>query len=347
MSDSAHASAPAPTAVSPSRAAAPRQVVLVTGSSTGFGRLTAETLARQGHTVYASMRGVAAHNAAHARDLATLAARDGLALRVVELDTGDDASVEAAVARVVAEAGRVDVLVNNVGQGSWGVAEGYTTAQVRDLFETNVFSAVRATRAVLPHMRAQRAGLLVQVSSLIGRLVLPAMVPYSAVKHAVEALAEGYRYELAALGVDSAIIEPQSHPTAGSLEKIVQPGDRDRVAAYGGFAAWSDAAYQGNDQSLRGDQAPNPQDVADAVARLVAQPFGQRPLRTLVGGPMTQLVRPVNAVTEQVQQQFLGFVGLTELAAQRPVVGAPNGADTSGAGTFAAATPDAGSVGAA
>jgi len=294
------------------------RVVLVTGSSTGFGRLTAETLARQGYMVYASMRDIAGRNAAHAAALSGLAARDGLALTPLEMDTSDEASVAAAVAHVVERSGRLDVLVNNVGQGAWGVAEAFTMSQVAALFETNVLGAVRTARAVLPVMRAQRAGLLVQVSSLIGRLVLPAMVPYSAVKHAVEAYAEGWRYELAPLGVDSVIVEPQSHPTAGSLDKIVQPADGDRAAAYGPFAGWSDGAFRGNDESLRGAGAPNPQDVADAVARLVALPFGARPLRTLVGGPMTQLVTGINAATEQAQAQLLGFVGLTEMLAQHP-----------------------------
>jgi NAD(P)-dependent dehydrogenase (short-subunit alcohol dehydrogenase family) len=291
-------------------------VVLVTGGSTGFGRLTAETLARQGHSVFASMRnvGVGGRNASHAVEFKDLAERDGLALEVVEIDTGDEGSVKRGVAEVARKAGRIDVLVNNVGQGSWGLVEAFTTEQQKDLFETNFFSAYRMNRAVAPLMRERGSGLIVQVSSLIGRLVLPFMVTYSTAKHAVEALAEGYHYELAPLGIDSVIVEPQSHPTQGSLHKIMKPADAERLEAYGELAGRSNAMFEDNDRMLTGEGAPDPRDVADAVARLIATPAGERPLRTTVGGPMTQLVRPINRATEGAQAQLLQFMGLEELS---------------------------------
>jgi NAD(P)-dependent dehydrogenase (short-subunit alcohol dehydrogenase family) len=290
------------------------KVVLVTGASTGFGRLTAETLARQGHRVFASMRDTGGRNASHAAEVRNLAERDGLALEVVEIDTGDEASVERGVAEVAGRAGWIDVLVNNVGQGSWGLAEAFTTEQQRDLFETNFFGAYRMNRAVAPLMRERGSGLIVQVSSLIGRLVLPFMVTYSTAKHAVEALAEGYRYELAPFGVDSVIVEPQSHPTPGSLGKILKPSDADRLAGYGELAERADVMFEGNDEMLTGEGAPDPRDVAAAIARLVATPTGERPLRTTVGGPMTQLVGPINQATEGVQAQLLQFMGLEDLS---------------------------------
>lgn len=289
------------------------QTILITGTSSGFGRLAAETLARQGHRVFAGMRDPAGRNAGAAGDLRAPADRDNHALTVVEMDVLDDASTAAAVRRVLDEAGRIDVLVNNVGQGSWGLTEGFTTAQVEALFATNVFGAVRADRAVLPAMRGQGSGLLVHVSSLIGRLVLPYMTPYSAAKHALEALAEGYHYELAALGIESVIVEPQSHPTSGSLHRIVMPQDTEAAGAYGPLSSRGAAMFEDNDAMLTGPDAPDPQDVADAIARLVATPAGARPLRTLVGGPMTQLVEPINATTAAVQEQLLGFVGLADL----------------------------------
>jgi len=220
---------------------------------------------------------VGGRNASHAADLGALAERDGLALDVVEIYTSDEDSVERGVAEVVEKAGRIDVLVNNVGQGSWGLAEAYTTEQQKDLFETNFFSAYRMNRAVAPHMREQSSGLIVQISSLIGRLVLPFMVTYSTARHAVEALAEGYHYELAPFGVDSVIVEPQSHPTQGSLHKIVKSADAGRLAAYGDLARRADAMFEDNDRMLTTEGAPDPRDVADAVARLVATPAGQRP----------------------------------------------------------------------
>lgn len=289
------------------------QSILITGTSSGFGRLAAETLARQGHQVFAGMRDVGGRNAGPSAELREHAERDGHALTVVEMDVLDDASTTGAVSAVLDHAGRIDVLVNNVGQGSWGLTESFTTDQIEALFATNVFGSVRADRAVLPTMRSQASGLLIHVSSLIGRLVLPYMTPYSAAKHALEALAEGYHYELAALGIDSVIVEPQSHPTAGSLHKIITGADTNAGSAYGPLSDRSSAMYHDNDAMLTGPDAPDAQDVADAIARLVTTPAGQRPLRTTVGGPMTQLVEPINTTTAAVQQQLLGFIGLTDL----------------------------------
>ncbi len=289
-------------------------VVLITGTSSGFGRLTAETLARQGCHVFAAMRDVRGRNAQAARELPAAAVADGHALEVIEIDTGDDVSVERGVGELLGRAGRLDVLVNNVGQGTWGVVEAFTAAQLQHHFDVNVFSAVRLNRAVLPSMRERRSGLIVQVSSLIGRLVLPFMTQYSAAKHAVEALTEGYRYELAPFGVDVAIVEPQSFPTQGSLNKMVFPEDQARVEAYGELAQRSQGLFTYNDQVLRSGQGGNPQDVADAIARLVAMAPGTRPLRTVVSNGMGQLVEPINAVTQEMQRQLLAFANLSDLA---------------------------------
>jgi NAD(P)-dependent dehydrogenase (short-subunit alcohol dehydrogenase family) len=168
-------------------------VILITGTSSGFGRLTAETLARGGHRVYAGMRAIGTRNAPAAAELTALAQDAGWDLHVVQLDAGDAASLDTAVTAVVEAAGRLDVLVNNVGVGSWGMTEAYDMDQVQQILETNFLTAVRAARAVLPQMRKQGSGLLVQVSSGVGRFVMPYMTLYSAAKHAVDALAEGYR----------------------------------------------------------------------------------------------------------------------------------------------------------
>lgn len=290
------------------------KVVLLTGSSSGFGRLTVETLARQGHTVFASMRDAKGKNAGSAEALLNQASRNGWDLHVVDIDITDDSSVRKGVDEVVGKAGRLDVLVNNAGQGSWGVTEGFTEDQLEHIFDVNVFGAARMNRAVLPHMRKQGSGLLIHISTLAGRLVIPFMVNYAAAKHALEALAEGYNFELSRFGVESVIIEPQSYPTDGSLNKMLRPQDDARVEAYGDFAKQGEQMFQYNDQQLRGDEASNPQDVADAVAKLVHTPAGQRPLRTVVGGPMTQLVQPINQTNDQVRKQLYGFMGFGEHA---------------------------------
>ena len=128
-----------------------QQVVLITGTSTGIGRLIAETCARQGYAVFASMRQLVGRNAAHGAALRTLAEAEGLSLHVVELDVTNDASVEHAVQTVLQEAGRIDVLVNNAGVSAVGITETFTPEQAQQLFEVNVFGAIRMNRAVLPH----------------------------------------------------------------------------------------------------------------------------------------------------------------------------------------------------
>src|SRR5580704_17217831 len=182
-----------------------KQVVLITGSSTGFGRLFADTLARSGHTVFATMRDPRGRNAKNDSEIGALAEKHSLLIHVLELDVTDDASVERAVDAVVAKAGRIDVAINNAGYSLTGLAEAVTTEQARRLMDTNFLGPVRVNRAVLPHMRRQRSGVLVHVSSGAGRVILPSAGFYCASKFALEALAESYRYELAQQGIESVI----------------------------------------------------------------------------------------------------------------------------------------------
>ena len=287
------------------------KVVLVTGSSSGFGRLTAETLARQGHQVYASLRGASGRNAAVGAELRELASAESLSLKVVELDVTDDASVDRAVNQIIQESGRIDVLVNNAGAVYMGPTEAFTVEQVRQQFETNFFSIVRMNRAVLPHMRRQGSGLLVYVSSVLGRLVFPFTGIYNASKFAVEGLAESYRYELGPLGIDTAIVEPGAFPTA-IFSRVGTPDDAERSAEYQALAPIQEQMTAGLQEMLSGSDAPNPQDVADAVATLVATPTGERALRTLVGQDAVAATY-LNQVAEQTQSVLLAQMGMSEL----------------------------------
>ncbi|HWC20356.1 MAG TPA: SDR family oxidoreductase, partial [Terriglobales bacterium] len=170
--------------------------VLVTGTSSGFGKVIAETLSRKGYQMFASMRNASGRNSSARNELLDLAAREGLALSVIDLDVTDDESVERAVAQVIADAGKIDILINNAGYALWGLTEAFTVEQAKQIFDTNFFGIVRMNRAVLPHMRRQREGLIIHITSAAGRGVLPGMGLYTATKFAVEALAECYRYEL-------------------------------------------------------------------------------------------------------------------------------------------------------
>ena len=190
-----------------------KQVVLITGSSTGFGRLIAENLARRGHSVFATMRDPGGRDATNASQIRSLAKRESLALNVLELDVTNDVSVQRAVNICVEHAGRIDIAINNAGNALMGLAEAVTAEQVQQIMDTNLFGSVRVNRAVLPHMRRQRSGLLLHMSSGAGRVIFPAFGLYCATKFALEALAEAYHYELAAQGIESSIVEPGGYMT--------------------------------------------------------------------------------------------------------------------------------------
>ncbi|WP_257450569.1 SDR family oxidoreductase [Archangium lipolyticum] len=289
-----------------------QQSILITGSSTGFGRLAAETLARKGHIVFAGMRGIHRRNESAARELNELARRENLRLHVLELDVTDDASVRTAVDRVLETAGRVDAAVNNAGMMATGLDEGFTDDQLQALFDTNVFGVQRVIRAVLPHMRERRSGLLLTVSSNMARITFPFLGIYCASKRAVEGLAESYRYQLAPLGIDSVIVEPGGYPTA-LFTKIVTPEDTARVDSYGPLAELPQKMFGGLAASLRGPDAPNPQEVADVIARLIETPVGSRPLRTIVDHHLGDALKTLNEVSANVHEQLLTAHGMGEL----------------------------------
>ena len=278
-----------------------KRVVVITGASTGFGRLLAEALAGRNYRVFATMRGVNGKNATAARELRALT-------EVVELDVTNDTSVERAVADVMAAAGRIDILINNAGRVVNGVSEAITLAQVQALMDTNFYSVVRTCRAVLPAMRRQGSGLLLHVSSGAGRIVLPAMAYYCASKWAMEALAESYRYELAAQHIDSVILEPGSYKTAiaGNLE---QAADTARTTTYGPVNGIADSIMHTLEQ-IAGD----PTEIVEAVIRIIETPFGQRQLRYRVGGG-AQGVQQLNAMSDELQKQLLTNFGIAAITA--------------------------------
>ncbi len=184
------------------------QNVLITGASSGIGKLTALTVARAGHHVYASMRELHGRNRQAAADMLEIGQREGLKIEVVELDVTVPESVSAAIARLTSTNTDIDVLVNNAGHMSIGIAEAFTEEQTHQQFEVNFFGPVRVSRAVLPRMRERGAGLIVHVSSIVGRLLFPACAFYCASKFALEAYAEVLHYELTGLGIDSVLVEP-------------------------------------------------------------------------------------------------------------------------------------------
>jgi len=290
------------------------QTLLVTGSTSGFGRLMVETLARQGYSVFAGMRDVAGKNAPAAEALRQVAEREQLALKVVELDVTDDASVGQGINAILGTTGRLDVVVNNAGVSYSGPLEAFTLEQVRQQFETNVFSVVRVNRAALPQMRTQGSGLLLQIGSIAGRLAMPYLGLYGATKFALEGLTESYRDELAPFGIDAAIIEPGTYPTSISANRQVAT-DAERFALYqAAMDAFMASFYAEN----RSATPPDPQEVADAVAQVIALPAGERPLRTVVAtAAQRQAPEAVNEAVAQATELFIQTLHLPVVTLKR------------------------------
>ncbi len=259
-----------------------KKVVLITGSSSGFGRLTAETLARRGYCVFASMRGVDGKNSGAAAEVLELARIENLDLHVVELDVTNDESVDAAVHAIVSEVGHIDVAVNNAGGGGMGPAESFTVEQVVQQFDQNYVGPHRVSRAVLPHMRRQNSGLIVNVTSTAGKISMPFLGHYAASKHALEALSEAYNFELADQGIDVVIVEPGAFPTP-IINKMVEPGDPEIVAGYAPSLDILQKFGEGMSEMLGGPDADDPQVVADVITALVEMPSGERPTRAVAG----------------------------------------------------------------
>lgn len=189
--------------------------VLITGTSKGIGLMTALTLARAGHTVYATMR-----NPARATELAEKAAQEGLPITISTMDVDSDESVAAAIGAIYAAGVEIDVLVNNAGVERNGSIEELPMAEFRAVMETNYFGAIRCAKAVLPRMRERRSGCMINVTSVAGRVAVSPLGPYAASKFALEALSEVLAQEMKAFNVRVAIVEPDiiDTPMAHEIE---------------------------------------------------------------------------------------------------------------------------------
>ena len=270
-----------------------KRTIVITGASSGFGLLTAKAFAADGWRVYATMRAPQGRSAPLAAELRSAG------VGVVQLDVTDDASVAAAAKTIHAEVPAIDVLVNNAGGAYFGIEEAYTPALVEQQFATNVFGPLRVNRAFQPAMRARKSGLVVYLSSVVGRMIVPFGGIYTASKWALEALAETSSYELAPFGIDVAIVEPGAFATdifsktagADDAACIASYGDVARVAA--GQAARVEAGSVG--------RAPN--DVARAILQLANAPAGTRPLRTVV--PNHPAVDAINAALAPIQAKII------------------------------------------
>ncbi len=298
------------------------KIILVTGSSSGFGRLTSEALARAGHTVFASMRDVAGRNARNAAEMAALSTPGGADLRPVELDVQSEASVNSAVERIIATAGRIDVVVHNAGHMMFGPAETFTPEQFAQQYDVNVLGTQRVNRSVLPHMRRRQEGLLVWVSSSSSAGGTPPYLsPYFAAKAAMDSLAVQYARELSRWGIETSIVVPGAFVKGTNhFAHAGAPADQARLAEYEagpykGFGAQIQRAFE----AIVPPDA-DPATVALGIVDVVNAPFGGRPFR-VHHDPAEDGASVGFAVLDRLRAEMLHRVGLADLLRPR----APDG----------------------
>lgn len=282
--------------------------VLITGCSSGFGHLATRQIAAAGHTVFATMRDPVGRNRAAADELSGL---DNV--RVLALDVTSDESVANAIAGIDAA---LDCVIHNAGMGVNGVAEASTPAQLSYVLDVNVVGVHRLNRAVLPAMRAQRSGLLIYVSSGLGRTVLPYLSGYCASKFALEAYAESLAYEVITHGIETAIIQPGAYPS-NFRANILDTDDAARLAGYPDEQAEAEQSDAQTKQYLASGAAPDPRDVSNAMLMMLEATPGTRPLRVALRKDSGGL-KMINQICSEVQGAMLRGMRLEHRLPKRP-----------------------------
>lgn len=277
--------------------------VLITGSSSGFGRLGAEYYARLGAKVFATMRNLPR---TEATELKALAKEEDLDITVIQIDVTSDEQVEAGVAKVLElTGGTLDVLINNAGLSTAGPIEAQDMEATKLLFDTNVFGPQRMMRAVMPSMRKAKAGQIFNVTSQLGRVMIPGFGQYSPTKFALEAMSEQFAYETVQHGIDMTIIQPGGYPTKiwdnqvplSAALKARLP--EELLAGYPALTARMGLEGGG------GGGSTDPMDIPIAIAEIIAMPRGKRPLRR----PVHPGDKPQVAINEVSAKQQIAFLG--------------------------------------
>lgn len=266
------------------------------------------SLLSAGYEVIGTMRDTSGRNAAVRSELERSGAR------IVEMDVTSDESVNGAIQGVLQDSGEgLDAVVNNAGMGVLGLMECFTPDDFRRLFEINVFGVQRVNRAILPHFRKKRKGLVVFISSLLGRMTVPFYGPYNASKWALEAMAENYRTELSGFGVDCAILEPGGFPTT-FISNLMRPGDPARNASYNGMAESAEEFLKGFEGALAQNKEQDPQKVADALVDLLRTEPGKRPFRTIIDRMgMGEALQGYNENLKQITEAIYGNFGIASM----------------------------------
>jgi NAD(P)-dependent dehydrogenase (short-subunit alcohol dehydrogenase family) len=280
-----------------------KKVILITGTNSGFGWLAAKSCAGLGHKVYATMRDTKDRNADKAKSLVQ---QENIV--VLDVDVTSGKSVTDAVATIIKKEGKLDVVVNNAGIFATGIAETFTEDDLEKILDVDVKGPWRTVKAVLPQMRRQGEGLIINISSVAGRFSPPFMTVYNAAKFAVEGLTEGLHYEVRPLGIDVVMIQPGAFPT-DIFGKILTGSDATVIAGYGDLAKVPEQIGAGLGQMFEA-MKPNPQWVADAIVKLINTPSGKRPLRTVVDPATGSFTEIANKHVKEQYDNFLMANGM-------------------------------------
>ncbi len=230
------------------------KIAVVTGSSSGIGYETALALARNGYFTYATMR-----NTSKGTKISEIAKKEQLSIEILELDVDKEESIKKAIGKIIQDKKRIDVLVNNAGYGLFGCLEDLTIEDLKKQFETNFFGIIRTIQEVLPTMRKQKSGIIINISSVAGKIGFPVSPAYISSKFALEGLSESMRYELAPFGIKTIIIEPGVIKTNffASLKKPTKPDSP--------YKEITDKVLQG--LTMMSEMGTHPQEVAATIIK--------------------------------------------------------------------------------
>jgi NAD(P)-dependent dehydrogenase (short-subunit alcohol dehydrogenase family) len=280
--------------------------ILITGCSSGFGFDAARYLASKGNTIYASMRNTNGKNKDAAAALKDYASENNYKIEVLDIDVTSDESVNAATSGLPA----IDVLINNAGVGFGGPIEAFSANEILDQLDLNIVGTMRVAKAVLPKMRQQRSGLIIQVSSTAGRAAFPGFGVYNASKWGLEGVSEALRYEVSPLGIDVVLVEPGPFAT-DFFTNIKQPGDKEIASAYGHVQEFIGGFGQQVNSLYEDDNAPtDPMIVVEIFDKLINMPNGSRPLRTIAG--LDFGFQQLNDAVEPIRKASLDAFGVSD-----------------------------------
>jgi NAD(P)-dependent dehydrogenase (short-subunit alcohol dehydrogenase family) len=270
-----------------------KPVAVITGSSSGIGYETSLALARNGYQTYATMR-----NLGKRGSIQSVAEKEGLAIRVVQLDVTDENSIKKATQSIMSEAGKIDLLVNNAGYGLTGAFEDVSIDEIKAQYETNVFGLIRVTQAVLPTMRKQGSGRIINISSGAGRFGYPGGSAYVSTKFALEGLSESMAYELEQFGIKVVLVEPGVIRTNFGNDMVIAKKAQDSSSPYSGMMQMM--------SSTLGRMMENGSD-ADLVAKVVVEAATAKDpnFRYLAGKDVEQIVAAKKSMSDEDFQKMM------------------------------------------